>query len=669
MSSRPISPAATAQTPSLDPLADSLLQQGLKAHQNNLWDEAIASYQKTLLLEPQHFKAHLLLSLISIQIRQFLVALQWSQKALFIEPTSGEAHFHHGLAQHGLGHLPEAIAQYEWSICFNPEQAEAYSNRAIALAALHEWSAVLLAYQRAIYLQPDRAELYCNRGVGFKALNQMDAALKDYEQAICFKPDFTEAYSNRGVVLTEQEEYSRAVESFDQAILLNPLLAETHSNRSMPLRSMDKLNQALASCERALSLSGQNTQAYLNRGATLEALKRSEEAIESYNMAIALHPQYFEAYSNRGASLRSLELFSKALENHDFSIHINSHYHEAYFNKANALIDSHRLEIGFTYFDKAIELKPYYPVAYWNKSLALLLAAQYQEGWRLYEWRWKRDPLIKNTREFSQPLWLGEENLQGKTLLIHCEQGFGDTLQFSRFVPRLLTLAKHVIFELPAPLLELLQSLPGTIEFIPHGQTLPAFDYHCPLMSLPLALSVLIDDLEPTQTYLSPPKEKINLWHERVKSHQKPLIGLAWRGNPEHLNDAKRSLALRDIIDKLPSHVTWISLQAFINDEEKKILQNQDKLLHFEDSFESFSSTAALCMNLSAVVSVDTSIAHLAGALGLPLSLLLPFNPDWRWLLNRSDSPWYKTARLYRQPAPGQWAPAIDKLLQDLPLP
>jgi len=652
---------------SIDPLYGSAYAlRGIALAAINLHQKALMSYDKAISQQKGDADTYFNRALSLGELGQLTSAIDSYNQALQIKNDFAEAYTNRGAVMTTMGQTANAIASHQQAIAINPHLVFAYCHLAHALQMLGHGDLALIQCERATTLEPYHPPIYVSQALILMGLKRFTEALARFNVALALEPDNAEIFSNRSLALNALGQHTLALDSCSRALRLKPHWAPAYANRGQSERALHLLEAAQLSCERAIQLDPHLAEAHLNLATVLIEQTHFPLALKSLERALELKTPFAQAHYNRGICFLGLDQIDWAIDAFNQALKINADYTDAFINRGLALERLHQLDEALQNYQQALSLLPDCIEAHWNKSLTLLLRGDYPTAWPLYEWRWRRQPLKSQCREFSQPLWLGEENLQGKTLLIHCEQGLGDTLQFSRFVPRLLTLAKHVIFELPAPLFELLQSLPGSIQFIPHGQTLPAFDYHCPLMSLPLALSVHIDDLEPTQTYLSPPKEKINLWHERVKSHQKPLIGLAWRGNPEHLNDAKRSLALRDIIDKLPSHVTWISLQAFINDEEKKILQNQDKLVHFEEGFESFSSTAALCMNLSAVVSVDTSIAHLAGALGLPLSLLLPFNPDWRWLLNRSDSPWYKTARLYRQPAPGQWAPAIDDLLQDL---
>ena len=314
-----------------------------------------------------------------------------------------------------------------------------------------------------------------------------------------------------------------------------------------------------------------------------------------------------------------------------------------------------------------LALKPGYAEACWNKSLALLVTGDFKPGWELYEWRWKAETLTTvYERLFSQPLWLGKDPLAGKTILLHSEQGMGDTIQFCRYARLVAGLGARVILEIDASLVGLFQNLEGADLVIARGTPLPPFDCHCPLMSLPLAFRTDLETIPAAVPYLEVGKDRLAKWGARLGEKRAPRVGLVWSGRVLHKNDHNRSLGLAELISHLPAGCQYLSLQKEIRDMDRPVLASHGGILHFEDELVDFGDTAALCELMDVVVSVDTSVAHLAGALGRPVWILLPYMPDWRWLLDRADSPWYPSARLYRQERTGEWSGVLERVQADL---
>jgi hypothetical protein len=304
--------------------------------------------------------------------------------------------------------------------------------------------------------------------------------------------------------------------------------------------------------------------------------------------------------------------------------------------------------------------------AHWNEALLRLLTGDFSRGWAKYEWRWRNESLALSTRNFSQPLWLGAEAIDGKTILLHSEQGLGDTIQFCRYVPLVAARGARVILEVERPLHEIMTNLAGATEVISKGDALPDFDFHCPLLSLPLAFGTHLETIPSLTSYLRAPGQTLKHWQARLGPKARPRIGLVWSGRPAHKNDQNRSISLRSLLPLLDIEATFVSLQKDVRSDDAAVLKECNDVLHFGDELKDFSDTAALILQLDLVISVDTSVAHLAGALGEPVWILLPYNPDWRWLLDRDDSPWYPSARLFRQQQIGNWAGVIDQVKNEL---
>jgi tetratricopeptide (TPR) repeat protein len=340
---------------------------------------------------------------------------------------------------------------------------------------------------------------------------------------------------------------------------------------------------------------------------------------------------------------------------------------EAHNNRGNVLNDLKRYDEALVNFDRAIALNPNYAQANVNMGLLLLLLGNYADGWPLYEWRWKITPYKYASRSFSQPLWLGETSIAGKTILLYSEQGFGDAIQFVRYVPMVTSLGADVILEIQADLVPLVGHLSSSSRIIAKGDQLPEFNFHCPLMSLPLALGTTSTEKIPSSVpYLTLASSIRNKWHDRLGKRVRPRVGLVWSGNPCHQNDRNRSIRLRIFEPLLSMDLDFHVLQKEIRDDDRVTVLEFNNIQLHENEISDFSDTAALISELDLVISVDTSVAHLAGALGKEVWILLPFSPDYRWMLHRTDTPWYPTARFFRQSEIGNWQSVIADVVTEI---
>ena len=390
------------------------------------------------------------------------------------------------------------------------------------------------------------------------------------------------------------------------------------------------------------------------------------KALEKFQAALSFDPNNPVIWNNRGVCYFSLLLFADAIQSYKNAIALNPRCVEAHNNLGNALVRLLQHEEALKSYDQALALDPAYVEAYWNKALALLQLGRFTEGWVLHESRWAKPSFQPIVRHFSQPIWDGSFSVNGKTLLLHAEQGLGDTLQFVRYVELVKTLGARVVLEVQAPLVSLFDGLFDVESLVKQGDPLPSFDCHCPLMSLPLAFQTTLTSVPSVVPYLKPSSEKERFWAEKLGATKQLRVGLVWSGDPRHQNDKQRSIALSELIAALPPGFEYVSLQSEIRDSDRQALEERDRLVHFGSELKDFSDTAALCELMDVVVCVDTSVAHLSGALGKPTFLLLPYNSDWRWLLDRTDSPWYPTMQLYRQEQLGSWQGALEKVSADL---
>ncbi len=403
-----------------------------------------------------------------------------------------------------------------------------------------------------------------------------------------------------------------------------------------------------------------NAATYFHRGNALLSLKRFEEALASYDRATALRPDYAEAYNNRAAAAYALGRFEEALANCDCALALRPDHAATFCNRAAAAYVLGRFDEALANYNHTITLQPDHAGAHFGKATLRLLAGDFARGWPEYEWRWGAAALTP--RHFSQPRWSGAQDIRGKTILLHSEQAFGDVIQFCRYVPLVAKRAGRVILEVPGTLRGLMRSLSGDARIACSGDELPAFDLHCPLLSLPLAFGTRLETIPSRTPYLSAAPRYLEKWGALLGPKRQLRIGVAWSGNATHKHDHVRSIKLASLLPILDADATFISVQKDISDEDAKLLIEQKRIVNFGEALEDFSDTAALMSHLDLVISADTSVAHLAGALAKPVWVLLPFVPDWRWLLDRDDSPWYPTARLFRQDESRSWEGALARV-------
>jgi tetratricopeptide (TPR) repeat protein len=593
----------------------------------------------------------------------------------------------------------QAIKIFSKSLKILPDQPGILSNYGMALASLGRNEEAIQEYDKALKLQQDSVVLYNNRGSAYQALGKLEQALQDFDTAISLDANYDQGHFNRGMVLKMLKRPEEAIVEFDHAIEINPDFAQAHNNRGICLAELKHFNEALLSCHQAVVLKPDYVLAYYNRGLALEELKEFQAAIDSYNQLLAIDPKFTEAYIHRGISLLMLHRLDEALNNcqqavasdpknpfsHELSgnilqrqgkfreavasyqqaIDINPDFINFYNNMATAYQHMHEFDQALRVWDQALSLQPNSVDVNWNKAFLKLLIGEFEEGWQLYENRWQTT-LKSNNRQFSQPRWLGETALTGKTILIQYEQGFGDFIQFCRYVTVLEKMAAHVILEVFPPVLPLIKTMPGNFTIAEYGQPLPEFDLYCPLMSLPLACKTSLDTIPAEIPYLFADEEKTRLWQQRLGAKNRSRIGLVWAGSKEHINNWQRSIPLQQLESILKQPLEFHCLQKEIAEEDVELLKAFPQVTRHDDELMDFSDTAALINEMDIVITVDTSIAHLAGALGRPVWILISSTPDFRWMLDRSDSPWYPTATLFRQKQHYRWMEVIDEVQQAL---
>jgi tetratricopeptide (TPR) repeat protein len=640
-----------------------LFAQGLDWHQEGRLEQALAVYEQVLRLQPGHFDALHHIGILAWQAGNHGMAEQFLQAALAVDAQVSSAHGNLGNVLKAAGRHEDALTSYARALALDETNADAHYNRANTLRALGRFEEALASYDRAVALQPDDAQAWNNRAVVLEALGRYDAALDSLDAVLARNPAHAEAHDNRGNVLARLGRFEEALASHARALALDDSNASAHYNRGNTLLELGRHDQALAAYERALALRDGDAQTWNNRAVALEALGRYEAALDSLDAALARHPAHAEAHNNRGNVLARLRRQHAALDSFARALACRPDYAGAFVNRSKVLKELGRLDAAQADLEQAIALEPELADAHLNLGLLSLLRGRLAQGWQGFESRGKAE-----RRHFDQPLWLGKEPLAGRTILLWAEQGLGDTLQFCRYAEKVAARGATVILEVQAPLVKLLQPLPGASRVLARGDALPAFDFHCPLLSLPLAFGTELATIPASPAYLGADPAREQAWRARLGSAGKLRVGLAWSGNPVHKNDHNRSIGLKQFaqfVTVLGPHCEFVSLQKDYRDGDALALENspvRDLSAHLTD----FSDTAALCASLDLVITVDTSIAHLAGALGKPVWILLSDAVDWRWLLERGDSPWYPSARLYRQQIGEDWSAVLARVHADL---
>ena len=619
------------------PSAPSLaaqLRQAIACHRRGQLERAERCYARILRLAPRHVDALHLSAVIHAQWGDFPQALHLLRQVLAIKPDFAEAHLH-------LGH---------------------------ALAGLSRWNAALQSYRRACELAPQLSQAHYGCGVLLERLGQPAGALASYERALAIDERCAQAHFSRGNVLWSLQDPHAALASYARAIELKADYSEAYCNRAELLRCLGQPQAALSECERAIAHGADSADTYLNRGNILRELGRRDEALASYDRAIALRADNPEAYTNRGELLRELGELAAALASHERALALRPAYAVAHCNRGAVLYDLQQLQASLTSYRRAIQLQAGYAQAHLGSAFVALLQGDFATGWREYEWRTKLPARghSRPERAVRSMQWSGSEPLAGRTLLLQAEQGLGDTLQFCRFVTVLAGMGARVILQAPEPLLRVLASLRGVAQLIGMDGPAPEHDYHCALLSVPYLLGVDSHSLPACTPYLSADPARVAAWRLRLGATDVPRVGLVWSGSAAHHADRSRSIALAQLIDHLPGGIDYVSLQKEVRETDQPSLAAHPRLVSMPRELRDFGDTAALCECLDLVLTVDSSVAHLSGALARPTLLLLPFAPDWRWLLGRDDSPWYPSFRLLRQETPGDWKGVLRRAAEEL---
>jgi tetratricopeptide (TPR) repeat protein len=633
-----------------------------------------------------------------VGVGRYRDALAVLDEALKLDPAHPPAHTAVGDALLGLERFDGAIAAYDRSLQRAPAQAQAWSRRGVALRALGRPADALISLERALKLDANDAVTHAERGHALREVGRHDEALRQYRLAMVVCGRSAALLLATGIALTELGRAAEALTILDEGLRLAPDDTALLYASCVALDMLHAHAELLRRCDRLLAIDREQSTAWVGRGNALLGLGRHQEAAEAYSEALKRAPDHIDALRNHAAALRALGRYDEALDGYDRALALTGAHPELLYNRAVTLqqlsrydeaMDSHaeaacapaesaqhlytravalqqigEHEAALRAYVQACERDPHHGAARRSEAYCRLLMGDMKAGWPLHEARWHATDVALHRRHADRPLWLGVEPIAGKTVLLHAEQGYGDTLQFCRYASLVHAKGATVILQAPRELAPLLASLRDVSCIVSEDDAIPPFDFQVPLMSLPLAFRTTLDTIPAPAAYLHADARRRDAWRRRVDAIATPRrlkIGLAWSGNPRHNNDENRSLSFAELAPLFALDATFVSLQPQVRERDRAALAASD-VVCFDDALADFADTAALIDALDGVITVDTSVAHLAGAVGRPVWILLPRAPDWRWLLERDDSPWYPGARLFRQARPGDWPAVIERV-------
>lgn len=668
-------------------------------------DEAVEFYKRALSLKPDYPEALNNMGRILLNRGKPVEAGVCFERAVQINPHFAIGLYNLGLVRLNLGRMDEATALFRQVLALQPDFPEALNNLGMVLHRQKAHEESIVCCMRALALRPNFPEALLNLGDALAACGREADAVEIYRRALSLKPDSIEALNNLGNILRDRGSLPEALECLERAVRLNPDVVESVNNLGLVRYRLGHLDEAGELFRRALALRPDSPEALSNLGNVLNDQGRVQEAeacferaveidpnhasglnnvgfirygqgrlneAESlYRKALALQPAFPEALNNLGLVLRLQDELQESIDCYRKALALRPDYTDALMNLSSSLHDAGLTEEAVSVVERALSREGGSAGLHLNRGLFLLSLGRFEEGWREYEWRWKWRDLAPARGNFEQPLWNGEAAAD-RVLFLHAEQGFGDTIQFCRYAPLAAARGLRVVLAVPGALVELMRSLRGVERVMRMDEPMPRFHFHCPLMSLPLAFGTGLGTIPADIPYLSPREEAVLAWGRRVPGDCSGdlRVGLVWAGS------ARKHSPILDAIDRRRS-ISPQTLAPLLDVRGVKFYSLQKTgpsvppefgLIDLMGECSDFADTAALIANLDLVISVDTAIVHLAGALGKPVWVLNRYDSCWRWLKDRDDSPWYPTLRLFRQVRAGDWTSVIARVRADLEL-
>jgi tetratricopeptide (TPR) repeat protein len=647
---------------------ESTFRRALALHRQGNLTQAAQLYENLRgVAQTREFDVLHMLGVIRAQQERLLEALELIGGALSISQTAAAlSNFGNVLA--ALRRWPEALAHYDQALALHAAHAGALKGRGDALVALDRAAEAVESYGKAIEGHPGFIDAWNGRANAWRALNRFAEALADCNRALAGEPDFAEALYNRGYALFGLSRFAEAIAAFDRAIALKPGDAAALNQKGMALRRLGRREEAIQCYDMALAIAPGHADILSNRGVALHDLGRHTDALHSFDLSLAADPVNAKTLNNRATTLHRIGRLADAKRDYEASLAIEASDAEARTNLGVLLRDMDRHDEAIAMFQAAVDAQPEYANAHWNMAVSKLLLGDFVEGWRLYEWR-KRLPAPVEARHYARPLWTGAQDIKGKAVFAYAGQGLGDTIQFFRFATALEERGARVILSVQDELVRLLRDSGHSIEIVGAAGIPKVFDYHIPLSSLPLALNSGADLLAHTVPYIRPEAARTLFWRQRI-GPEGFKVGISWQGTVGRDNRRAFPLTAFDALADIDG-VRLISLQKGSGSEQLAAHRSNERrrieaLNGFDEGSDAFIDTAAVLPCLDLVITLDSAIAHLAGASGRPVWVSLQRVPDWRWQLWRGDSPWYPTMRLFRQQVAGAWGHPFAQMRQDL---
>lgn len=570
-----------------------------------------------------------------------------------------------GILSHQRGDNAIAVEFLGRAVALRPNWAEAHYNLGNACKALGLKDQALSSYRKVLALRLDVPEACFFVGNGLKELGHREEAAACYRKAVQLKPDFSEAYANLGLVLMELNRVREAIDILERLLKIAPHHGEALANLGVAYQELRRFDDAIERYAQALILKPDTPEILSNMGFAFQELGRLDKAEQCFHKALLFKPDYPAGLNNLGNLYKQQGKFNDALQAYRQALQLAPDTPEVYTNMGALFYDQGQLQQAVGAFHQALALQSDYPEAHLGLGMLHLLQGEFEVGWRYFEWRWKTRNFIHN--QYIQPLWNGDR-LDGGTILLHCEQGFGDSIQFIRYVPLVKEkTGARVVVVCPEPLKRLFATIGGIDELLTQPSDLSKYDCQAPLMSLPHLMGTTRETIPMAISYLATDSAQRAVFQEQLRLFPGLKIGIAWRGDPRHKNDRNRSMDPSLLAPLCTvSGVCLVNLQRDATAEELAIFSGEGCLINLANQLNDFAATAALIANLDLILGVDTAVIHCSGALGVPTWVMLPYVADWRWMHQRADSPWYPQMRLVRQQKVGHWQGCIDQVMADL---
>lgn len=675
-----------------------LFANGLAFHRQNQLDKAMTAYEQVLRLMPTHAGALHHVGIIAFGAGNYQIAAGFMRSAITHDPAIPALHCDLGNTYKELGDIEGALQAYAKALALDANYLNAYFNRAITLHDVQRYEEALEDYKQVISRNANDAGVFNNVGMLLYRLERHQEALDSLDRALAIDPGYLDAHGNRCQVLEALERFDAALDACARMIAIAPTQGDGYLQRALLQLKLEQLEPALADADAAVRHAPNHPDSHRIRGIVLHAMQRFSAAVDSYDAALRLNPGNAVVHQQRGLALaqqrqlslalasleRAIELdkhllaarlhraavlgelgqADAALQGYDSVLELDARSAEAWTGRAVALAMLGKDELALDAYRQALELDPHYAPAYWHRSQIYLRNGQFEQGWKDFEWRAQARGLPASAYESLAPRWHGGQVLEGKTILLHAEHDIEDSLQACRYVSLVAARGAKVILEVPQALAGLLAGLEGVSQLIVSGDALPAVDFQCPLPSLPLAFNTAPDSIPSSPRDLGADPGKVAHWAGLLGERTKPRVGVVWGATDT--DGGRRSIRLSDFGRLFAADCQFVVLQTELSAIDRAVLGMKKNVFQPGSRVADFGDTAALCELMDVVITIDDAVAHLAGALGKPTWILLPQVADWRWLREREDSPWYPSAKLYRQPADGGWNAVLDKVETDL---